>query len=93
MFISENRFILKTCGTTTLLYAIEPLITLVQDFFPRAIVTVNTCTCTCTVYFTRRHGMVAYCHIKSIYRKYSTPTIHFESLIFSRSLTKALKRR
>lgn len=42
MFISENRFILKTCGTTTLLYAIEPLIALVQDFFPGAVVIVST---------------------------------------------------
>ena len=29
MFVSERRFILKTCGTTTLLLAIEPLLKLV----------------------------------------------------------------
>ena len=30
MFVSERRFILKTCGTTTLLLAIEPLLKLVK---------------------------------------------------------------
>ena len=29
MFVSERRFILKTCGTTTRLLAIEPLLKLV----------------------------------------------------------------
>ncbi|XP_072019339.1 S-adenosylmethionine decarboxylase proenzyme-like [Amphiura filiformis] len=32
MFISKRRFILKTCGTTTLLKAIEPLMKLAKDF-------------------------------------------------------------
>ena len=41
MFISKNRFILKTCGSTTLLYAIEPLISLVQDYLPGATVMVS----------------------------------------------------
>ena len=40
MYVSANRFILKTCGTTTLLHAIEPLIQLVQTFFPSAVVMV-----------------------------------------------------
>ncbi|KAJ8315685.1 hypothetical protein KUTeg_007835 [Tegillarca granosa] len=31
MFVTKNRFILKTCGRTTLLLAIEPLIRLVKD--------------------------------------------------------------
>ena len=31
MFVSERRFILKTCGTTTLLLAIEPLLKLVKE--------------------------------------------------------------
>lgn len=30
MFISRFRFILKTCGTTTLLHAVEPIIALVK---------------------------------------------------------------
>ena len=40
MFISENRFILKTCGTTTLLHAVKPLLELVREIFPRAVVMV-----------------------------------------------------
>ncbi|XP_067133159.1 S-adenosylmethionine decarboxylase proenzyme-like [Centruroides vittatus] len=32
MFISKNRFILKTCGSTTLLRAIKPLLFLVREF-------------------------------------------------------------
>ncbi|XP_053206564.1 S-adenosylmethionine decarboxylase proenzyme-like isoform X2 [Panonychus citri] len=32
MFISRNRFILKTCGTTTLFNCIEPLLYLVKEF-------------------------------------------------------------
>ncbi|XP_060605951.1 S-adenosylmethionine decarboxylase proenzyme 1-like isoform X2 [Ruditapes philippinarum] len=31
MFVTERRFILKTCGTTTLLLAIEPLLKLVKE--------------------------------------------------------------
>ncbi|KAF6034968.1 SamDC [Bugula neritina] len=31
MFVSKDRFILKTCGTTTLLHAIKPLIQLVKN--------------------------------------------------------------
>ena len=31
MFVSERGFILKTCGTTTLLLAIEPLLKLVKE--------------------------------------------------------------
>ncbi|XP_052809714.1 S-adenosylmethionine decarboxylase proenzyme 1-like [Mya arenaria] len=31
MFVTERRFILKTCGTTTLLNAIEPLLKLVKE--------------------------------------------------------------
>jgi len=31
MFITRNRFILKTCGKTTLLAAIKPLLELVYD--------------------------------------------------------------
>ncbi len=31
MFVSENRFILKTCGNTTLLDTIKPLLQLVHD--------------------------------------------------------------
>ena len=31
MFVTQERFILKTCGTTTLLLAIEPLLELVKD--------------------------------------------------------------
>ena len=31
MFVSQNRFILKTCGRTTLLRAIKPLLQLVRD--------------------------------------------------------------
>jgi Adenosylmethionine decarboxylase len=31
MFISKNRFILKTCGRTTLLAAIKPLLKLVYE--------------------------------------------------------------
>lgn len=31
MFVTKERFILKTCGTTTLLFAIEPLLELVKD--------------------------------------------------------------
>lgn len=31
MFVTESRFILKTCGTTTLLFAIEPLLQMVKD--------------------------------------------------------------
>lgn len=55
MFISKSRFILKTCGTTTLLYAIEPLIALVQDFFPGAIVTVSILY----MYFMCRRGCIS----------------------------------
>ena len=31
MFVTKRRFILKTCGTTTLLLAIEPLLKLVKE--------------------------------------------------------------
>lgn len=31
MFVTERRFILKTCGTTTLLFAIQPLLQLVKE--------------------------------------------------------------
>jgi len=31
MFITRNRFILKTCGKTTLLAAIKPLLELVYE--------------------------------------------------------------
>ncbi len=42
MFVSDNRFILKTCGTTTLLYAIKAIIEVVQAWFPGAVVLVST---------------------------------------------------
>jgi S-adenosylmethionine decarboxylase len=38
LYVSENRFILKTCGTTSLFHAIRPLILLVQTMFPTAAV-------------------------------------------------------
>lgn len=38
LYVSEKRFILKTCGTTSLFHAIEPLILLVQTIFPEAVV-------------------------------------------------------
>ena len=41
MLVSQNRFILKTCGTIALLYAIKPLMSLVQETFPGAIVMVS----------------------------------------------------
>jgi len=31
MFISKNRFIIKTCGITKLLFAVQPLIDLVKE--------------------------------------------------------------
>ncbi|KAK7107674.1 S-adenosylmethionine decarboxylase proenzyme-like [Littorina saxatilis] len=31
MFVTQDRYILKTCGTTTLLYCVEPLLKLVKD--------------------------------------------------------------
>ena len=31
MFVTERRFILKTCGTTTLLLAVQPLLQLVKE--------------------------------------------------------------
>jgi S-adenosylmethionine decarboxylase len=31
-FITKKRFLLKTCGTTTLLYAVEPIIKLAQVY-------------------------------------------------------------
>ncbi len=40
MFVSSNRFILKTCGTTTLLYAIKPVMELIKEWFPGAVVMV-----------------------------------------------------
>ena len=41
MLVSRNRFILKTCGTTTLLHAIKPLMSLVQEIYPGATVMVR----------------------------------------------------
>lgn len=32
MFVSKRRFILKTCGTTLLLQALEPLLELAKEF-------------------------------------------------------------
>ena len=47
MFVTERRFILKTCGTTTLLLAVQPLLQLVKDECGFDTVAVsNTCTCT-----------------------------------------------
>lgn len=34
LFVSSNRFVLKTCGNTTLLHAVKPLFEMVDDFFP-----------------------------------------------------------
>jgi len=31
MFLSKYRFILKTCGTTTLLHAIKPIMALAKE--------------------------------------------------------------
>ncbi|XP_011402818.1 PREDICTED: S-adenosylmethionine decarboxylase proenzyme-like [Amphimedon queenslandica] len=36
MFISRNRFILKTCGTTSLLSTVKPLLKTVKKFYPRS---------------------------------------------------------
>ena len=41
MLVSRNRFILKTCGTTTLLHAIKPLMSLVQEIYPGTTVMVR----------------------------------------------------
>ena len=68
MFVSKNRFILKTCGTTTLLRAIEPLMQLVLDAYPGTVVMVSchtscvsslstvcvcVCVCVCVLYVVR----------------------------------------
>ena len=44
MFVSTNRCIIKTCGTTTLLLAVKPLIELVQTSIPGAVVQVRAMT-------------------------------------------------
>jgi S-adenosylmethionine decarboxylase len=31
MFVTKDRFILKTCGSTTLLYCVQPLLKLVRE--------------------------------------------------------------
>jgi S-adenosylmethionine decarboxylase len=36
LYVSANRFILKTCGTTSLFHAIKPLISLVSSYYPQA---------------------------------------------------------
>ena len=41
LYVSENRFLLKTCGTTALFRAIEPLMSLVQSYFPSSTVVVR----------------------------------------------------
>ena len=43
MFISKNRFILKTCGTTSLLYTVKPLLATVKEFYPESEVKVMHC--------------------------------------------------
>ena len=43
MFISKNRFILKTCGTTSLLYTVKPLLATVKEFYPESEVKVMYC--------------------------------------------------
>ena len=44
MFISDTRFILKTCGTTTLMNSVKPLFSLVEKYLPGTVVTVSHCT-------------------------------------------------
>ena len=45
LFLSKNRFILKTCGRTILLEAILPLLDLVNKYCPNFIVEVDTGHC------------------------------------------------
>ena len=41
MFVTSKRFILKTCGKTTLLHAVKPLLSLVQQETGMDVVEVN----------------------------------------------------
>jgi len=52
MFITRNRFILKTCGKTTLLAAIKPLLELVYEKcgFDIILVDYHFCYVLCILY-------------------------------------------
>ena len=41
MYITNARFILKTCGTTTLMHAVKPLLSLVESHLPGTVVSVR----------------------------------------------------
>ena len=54
MFVTQSRFILKTCGRTTLLLAVEPLMELVQEQCGFKKVLVSGFCCLCMLWHSRR---------------------------------------
>ena len=62
--MSSNRIILKTCGSTSLLFSVQPLMALVKKYFPNAQMQVGSTSKGCMASF--KYHSVSMCTVLAV---------------------------